>query len=178
MHWWNGSALVQIMACRLDGTKPLSEPMVTYCQLEPKEHISMKFYLKFIYFHSRKCIWTCCLQNGSHFVQGGWVNSLTLLVPKLEYSMITRLIPWLLMPWLLLWCWLCRIMRLFLVFHKKKTFQLPTPLWNYIKFKSIFIFPKINSARQELNRSTSDICDVLVIFWMHDNVNLINKYWS
>ena len=91
--------------------------------------------------------------------------------------MITRLVPWLLMPWLLLWCWHCRIKRLFLVFHKE-TFQLPTSWWNFIKFKYIFIFPKINSALQELKRSTSDICDVLVIFWMHDNVNVINKYWS
>ena len=48
------SALFHIMACRLDGTKPLSEPMLTYCQLDPKEHISMKFYLKFKYFHSTK----------------------------------------------------------------------------------------------------------------------------
>ena len=33
------------MACRLFGTKPLSEPMMTYCQLDPKEYISMKYYL-------------------------------------------------------------------------------------------------------------------------------------
>ena len=62
MCLWNGSALViQIMACRLNGrpahgAKPLSEPVLTYCQLDPKEHISMKFYLKFKYFHSRKCV--------------------------------------------------------------------------------------------------------------------------
>ena len=68
--WWNGSALVQIMAYHLDGAQPLSEPMLTYCQLEPKEDISMKFYLKLKYFLSRKCIWACCLRNGSHFVQG------------------------------------------------------------------------------------------------------------
>ena len=36
------------MACSLFGTKPLSEPMLKYCLLEPtsKEQISMKFYLK------------------------------------------------------------------------------------------------------------------------------------
>ena len=56
---------------RLDGAKPLSEPVLTYCQLEFKEHSSMKFYLKFKYFHSQKCAWTCCLRNGGHFVQGG-----------------------------------------------------------------------------------------------------------
>ena len=68
MHQWTGSALVQIMACRLDGAKPLSELMLTYYQLDPKEHISMKFYLKFKCFHSRKCIWKCHLENGIHLV--------------------------------------------------------------------------------------------------------------
>ena len=62
------SALVEIMACRLFGAKPLFEPMLTYCQLDPKEHISMIFYLKFEYPHSRKCVWTCHLRNGDHFV--------------------------------------------------------------------------------------------------------------
>ena len=56
------------MACRLSGTEPLSKPMMTYCQLDPKGHISMKYHLKFKSFHSRKCIWKCHLWNGSHFV--------------------------------------------------------------------------------------------------------------
>ena len=34
MCQWNGSVLVQIMACRFFGTKPLSEPTLTYCQLD------------------------------------------------------------------------------------------------------------------------------------------------
>ena len=29
------------------GDKPLSEPVLTYCQSDPREHISMKHYLKF-----------------------------------------------------------------------------------------------------------------------------------
>ena len=33
MHQWIMSALVQIMACRLYGTKPLSKPMLGYCPL-------------------------------------------------------------------------------------------------------------------------------------------------
>ena len=33
MRQWIGSALVQIMACGLFGTKPLSKPMLDYCQL-------------------------------------------------------------------------------------------------------------------------------------------------
>ena len=35
MHQWTGSAVVQIMACHLFGTKPLSKPMLGYCQLGP-----------------------------------------------------------------------------------------------------------------------------------------------
>ena len=44
------------MACYLFGTKPLSEPMLPYCQLDRKEHILVKFYVKFTSFYSRKCI--------------------------------------------------------------------------------------------------------------------------
>ena len=35
MCQWSGLALVQIMACHLFGTKPLSKPMLGYCQLDP-----------------------------------------------------------------------------------------------------------------------------------------------
>ena len=35
--------LVQIMACRLFGAKPLSEPMLTYCQLNTQEQIPRSF---------------------------------------------------------------------------------------------------------------------------------------
>ena len=35
MRQWIGAALVQIMARRLFGAKPLSEPMLGYCQLDP-----------------------------------------------------------------------------------------------------------------------------------------------
>ena len=35
------------MACHLLGAKPLSEPMLQFCQLDHMEHISMKFYSKF-----------------------------------------------------------------------------------------------------------------------------------
>ena len=61
--------LFQTTTCRLDRAKPLSEPMLTYCQLDPKQHIPMKFDLKFKNYHSRKCVWTCRLWNGGHFVR-------------------------------------------------------------------------------------------------------------
>ena len=40
MHQQTKPTLVQIMACCLFGTKPLSEPMLIYCQLDPKWNIN------------------------------------------------------------------------------------------------------------------------------------------
>ena len=70
-----GSALIQAMACRLLGAKPLHEPMLAYYRLDFWQQISVKFKLKFYHFHSRKCIWRCCLPNGAHFVQGRWLSA-------------------------------------------------------------------------------------------------------
>ena len=39
------------MACHLFGAKPLSKPMITYRKLDPKEHNSMKYLLKFKEMH-------------------------------------------------------------------------------------------------------------------------------
>ena len=66
MWQWIRSALVQIMACCLFGTKPLSKPMLGYCQLDT----SVKFESNHKTFHSWKSISRCHLRNGSHFVQG------------------------------------------------------------------------------------------------------------
>ena len=46
----NWPSLVQILACRLVGAKSLADRMLPYFQLYHKEHISMKFYLKFNFF--------------------------------------------------------------------------------------------------------------------------------
>ena len=43
MRHWIGSAMFQIKACRLFGTKPLSKPMLGYWQLDPKKQTSVKF---------------------------------------------------------------------------------------------------------------------------------------
>ena len=40
MRLWTQSALFQIMACRLYSAKTLSEPILTYYQLDPEDHIS------------------------------------------------------------------------------------------------------------------------------------------
>ena len=70
MRQWIGSALIQIIACRLFSAKPLSKPMLSYCHLDP---LGSNF-SEITTFHSRKCIWKYRLRNGGHFVQGGWVK--------------------------------------------------------------------------------------------------------
>ena len=46
MRQWAGLLLIQVMACRLVGAKPLLEAMLTYCQLYPWEQPSIKFWMK------------------------------------------------------------------------------------------------------------------------------------
>ena len=54
MRQWIGSALVQIIICRPFGAKPLSKPMLVYCQLNPYKQTSVEFWSKYKTFHSRK----------------------------------------------------------------------------------------------------------------------------
>ena len=61
MRRWTVSSFVQIMACRLDGAKPLTEPMLTYCQLDRKEQYSVKYQSKVEHFHQEKCVSKCHL---------------------------------------------------------------------------------------------------------------------
>ena len=56
------------MACCLDSAKPLSEPMLEYCWLEPSKQTSVKSLAKFIHFHLRILVWKRRLRNGGHFV--------------------------------------------------------------------------------------------------------------
>ena len=48
MRQYTGSALVQIMACRLFDVKPLSEPTLFYCQLGPWEQNLNRWWYIFI----------------------------------------------------------------------------------------------------------------------------------
>ena len=42
------------MACRLDGAKLLSEPMLEYCQLDPWEQTSVNFFIAIATFSFNK----------------------------------------------------------------------------------------------------------------------------
>ena len=66
-----GSALFQVMACRLFDVKPLPEPLLAYYQLDLWEQMSVKFESKVYHFHSRKCIWSCRLPKWWPFCTGG-----------------------------------------------------------------------------------------------------------
>ena len=54
------------MACRLDGAKPLSKPMLENCWLGPEEQTSVKFKSELKYFLSRWWTWKYGLRNGVH----------------------------------------------------------------------------------------------------------------
>ena len=66
----NWPYLGQVMACHLFGTKQVPIPVLTCCQLDPQEHISVTFLLKFRYFHLWNFIWKGRPQNVSHYCLG------------------------------------------------------------------------------------------------------------
>ena len=69
------AAMVQIMACRLFDAKPLTEPMLTYCELKPWEQTSVKLEWKYQTFLSWKYTWKCCLPYWRPFLSKGiWGN--------------------------------------------------------------------------------------------------------
>ena len=82
------------MACRLITTKPLSEPMLLCFQLYPKEHISVKFYLKFKSFHSRKCTWKCRLENGAIMSRPQYVNKWGSPLHDGVYTVYSKVLDW------------------------------------------------------------------------------------
>ena len=51
------SIFVHVMLCGILGAKPLSESLLICCQLDPKEHISMKFCFKFKSFEENAAKW-------------------------------------------------------------------------------------------------------------------------
>ena len=59
------------MAFLLFGAKPLPEPKLTSCQLDPQGQTSVKLESKYNFFYCWSCIWIGRLRSGSHFDQGG-----------------------------------------------------------------------------------------------------------
>ena len=66
---WTRPSLVRMMACRLFGTKPVSEPMLTNYLLDTKDQHSSWFNN----FHWRTCVWKCRLHIAGHMSGPQWV---------------------------------------------------------------------------------------------------------
>ena len=62
---WTGSSLVEVIACRLFGAKPLSVAMLAYCQLDSGKQIIVRFESEI------KCNWKCRLLKWRPFCPGG-----------------------------------------------------------------------------------------------------------
>ena len=91
MPQWTGSAVVQIMACRLSGAEPLHEAMLTYCQLDPWEQNLVKFESKF---HSRKCIWNVFCEMEAILSRGRWVNTENISMSWFHHGVWSEVFGW------------------------------------------------------------------------------------
>ena len=74
MRQWIGWALVQIMACRLDGAKPLSEPMQTYCKLHSKNVFQWNFILNSNIFIQENAFEHVVSEMAAILSSGRWVK--------------------------------------------------------------------------------------------------------
>ena len=57
-----------MLVSNLFSAKPLSETMMSFCELDPSEWISVKFELKYNNINTKKRIWKCRLKNCDNFV--------------------------------------------------------------------------------------------------------------
>ena len=74
MRQGTGWALVPIMACRLFGTKPLSKPILGYCELDPYEQISVKFNQNTNIFIQENAFKNIVCETGAILSGGRWVK--------------------------------------------------------------------------------------------------------
>ena len=66
---------VQIMACPLDGAKPLSEHMLAYCHLDSWEQFRWNLNRNSLMLMKTNAFENVVCQYGGHFVQRGWVKA-------------------------------------------------------------------------------------------------------
>ena len=76
MHQWNGSALVQIMACCLFGTKPLSKPMQGYCNWTLMNKLQWNSYQNTKLFIHENASENIVSEMGAILFRVRWVKSL------------------------------------------------------------------------------------------------------
>ena len=88
-YWSFVRGIHQSPVILLVGPKPLSEPMLPYCQLDPR-NIFQWILLKFRSYFSRKCTWKYNLLNGALFVSGAmcWVCAPTIQCSQCRYNAV------------------------------------------------------------------------------------------
>ena len=62
------------MACRLFGAKPLPEPMLSYCQLDPQEQISVNFDSNYEHFIDQNALENFVWEMAAILSRGRWAN--------------------------------------------------------------------------------------------------------
>ena len=88
LHQWISWASLQIMACCLFGTKPLSEPMLYYCQLQWNHNQNTKLFIQ-----KNACKNIVC-ETAAILFNGIWVNDNTQEAGSCVFSFIdTRVLP-------------------------------------------------------------------------------------
>ena len=75
MRQWTGSAMDQIMTCRLDDAKPSSEPMLTYCQLD--SIFQWNFICNSNIFIQENAFKHVVCEMAAILLRGRWVNGLS-----------------------------------------------------------------------------------------------------
>ena len=68
------TAIIQVVACHLFGTKPLPEPMLTNCQLDPKEQTSVEFKSKYMIFIHKNAFENVICEMAAISFMVRWVN--------------------------------------------------------------------------------------------------------
>ena len=71
---WIGSALIQIMACRLFGAKPLSKPELDYYQLDPMNKLQWSFSQKSNFFIQGNSFENVVCEIAAILSRGTWVR--------------------------------------------------------------------------------------------------------
>ena len=90
MGRWTGSALVQVMACRLFGTKPLPEPMLNYYQFNPQQQTSAKLEPKYILFIDENALENVVCEMAVILYWEIWVNVIHPMYGKTPTQIISQ----------------------------------------------------------------------------------------
>ena len=79
---WTGTTLLHMMACRQVGAKPIPEPLLKYCYLDPQEQTSEKLRSKYGLYINRNAFDNVC-EIPAIFSWERWFNTDKLCINRL-----------------------------------------------------------------------------------------------